>query len=241
MNRRIKGLLIAMISIVIVAAAAITALASDYTIWDAWWDCSYTTGKAVVRWEKCEKSTKYNVELYRTALGKDQTKNGKQVLKKTVSGSHIDVTKTIYEKGKGTYYFVITPVNSDHPLDDMYVCQDMLDVDTYFFDIIRDNIDNDPEYTTGWVQMPTGWKYLENGKYATNKWLFINNYWYYFDAAGNMLKGWNWIGGRCYYLNPIQGLGGYPEGACWMNGITPDGYTVDKTGAWTINGIVQVR
>lgn len=48
-----------------------------------------------------------------------------------------------------------------------------------------------------------------------------------------MLTGWNWINGRCYYLEP-------ESGRMLSDAVTPDGYTVDSSGAWTVNGKVQV-
>ena len=67
--------------------------------------------------------------------------------------------------------------------------------------------------------------------------------WYLFDEAGRMLTGWVWIKGadgvtRCYYLNPVSN--GF-RGACYLNGRTPDGWMVDASGAWTVNGIVQTK
>ena len=62
-------------------------------------------------------------------------------------------------------------------------------------------------------------------------------------AAGNSLVGWQWIMGadgkyHCYYLNPFHN-GSY--GACLLNTITPDGYTVNANGEWTVNGVVQSK
>lgn len=68
--------------------------------------------------------------------------------------------------------------------------------------------------------------------------------WFYFNAEGKMLTGWWWIKGsdgatRCYYLNPVMDN---TLGACFIGpGTTPDGYTVDENGAWTLNGVVQTR
>ena len=58
-----------------------------------------------------------------------------------------------------------------------------------------------------------------------------------------MLTGWQWITDkdgvtRCYYLNPFpDNLGG----AALLDGTTPDGYTVNADGAWTVNNVVQVK
>lgn len=65
-----------------------------------------------------------------------------------------------------------------------------------------------------WKQDNTGWWYQEdNGSYPTNSWKWINGRCYYFDSNGYMLA----------------------------NTTTPDGYTVDATGAWTVNGAVQTQ
>ncbi|WP_455010676.1 hypothetical protein [Oribacterium sinus] len=50
-----------------------------------------------------------------------------------------------------------------------------------------------------------------------------------------MLTGWQWIDGNCYYLD----LQGQNEGALYRNTTTPDGFTVDQEGRWTVNGAVQ--
>ena len=67
--------------------------------------------------------------------------------------------------------------------------------------------------------------------------------WYLFDEAGKMLTGWVWTKSangtvRCYYLNPVSN--GF-RGACYLNGKTPDGWMVDASGAWTVNGVVQTK
>ena len=65
-----------------------------------------------------------------------------------------------------------------------------------------------------WKQDNTGWWYQEdNGSYPTNCWKWINGRCYYFDSNGYMLA----------------------------STTTPDGYTVDATGAWTVNGVVQTQ
>ena len=58
-------------------------------------------------------------------------------------------------------------------------------------------------------------------------------WWYQNDDKSYPANGWQWIEGKCYYFTP--------EGYCLLNTTTPDGYTVDDTGAWTVNGIVQVQ
>lgn len=63
------------------------------------------------------------------------------------------------------------------------------------------------------------------------------------NTLGRMFTGWNWIKGedgkeRCYYFNPNSDG---TKGKLFKNCNTPDGYTVDENGAWTINGIVITR
>ena len=53
--------------------------------------------------------------------------------------------------------------------------------------------------------------------------------WFWFDRQGNMLTGWQFINGKWYYLNPTKDG---TLGACQLGGVTPDGWTVDESGAW---------
>lgn len=71
-----------------------------------------------------------------------------------------------------------------------------------------------PTFAAEWKQNEIGYWYQEdNGSYPTNSWKWINGRCYYFDSNGYMLA----------------------------NTTTPDGYTVDATGAWTVNGVVQTQ
>ena len=47
------------------------------------------------------------------------------------------------------------------------------------------------------------------------------------------VPGWLWINGYCYYFTDKNRLG-----KC-TNTVTPDGYTVDAEGRWTVNGVPQ--
>lgn len=58
-------------------------------------------------------------------------------------------------------------------------------------------------------------------------------WWYQNDDGSYLNNGWNWINGRSYYFTP--------EGYCLTDTTTPDGYTVDASGAWVVDGVVQAQ
>ncbi len=64
--------------------------------------------------------------------------------------------------------------------------------------------------------------------------------WWYNNGDGTWLANtWEWLDGNndgiaeCYYFNQ--------DGYCLTNTITPDGWTVNESGAWVINGTVQIK
>lgn len=58
--------------------------------------------------------------------------------------------------------------------------------------------------------------------------------WRYQKEDGSFLKdGWKWVDGKCYYFTA--------GGVCLIDTTTPDGYTVDKDGAWVVDGVVQTQ
>lgn len=63
------------------------------------------------------------------------------------------------------------------------------------------------------------------------------------NTQGRMFTGWNWITGadglqRCYFFKTVSDG---TRGSLYRATTTPDGYTVDATGAWTVNGQVVTR
>lgn len=58
-------------------------------------------------------------------------------------------------------------------------------------------------------------------------------WWYQNDDSTYPANGWNWVDGKCYYFTP--------EGYCLLNTQTPDGYMVDASGAWIVDGVVQTQ
>ncbi len=75
-------------------------------------------------------------------------------------------------------------------------------------------------FAAGWQKNSTGWWYDNgNGTWLTNTWEWI-------DGNNDGVA-------ECYYFNN--------EGYMLENVITPDGYTVNADGAWTVNGVIQTR
>lgn len=71
-----------------------------------------------------------------------------------------------------------------------------------------------------WLQNATGWWYdYGNGTWPASSWQWI-------DGNNDGIA-------ECYYFDQY--------GYCLMNTTTPDGYSVDTNGAWTVNGAVQTR
>lgn len=82
-----------------------------------------------------------------------------------------------------------------------------------------------------------GWfKFGPDGKMLTGWVTDVDGNIYYLNPAsdgtcGMMLIGWQQIDGKWYYFSKDEGSG--TMGALLRNTITPDGYHVDQTGAWT--------
>lgn len=98
------------------------------------------------------------------------------------------------------------------------------------------------------IQMLNGWEYIKN-PYATNGegadwfyfenglmktgWLNENGQWFFLSnvsngTLGHMVTGWQQIDGVYYYFEPDSNGS---RGALYMNRTTPDGYTVNESGA----------
>ena len=56
-------------------------------------------------------------------------------------------------------------------------------------------------------------------------------WWYQNDDGSYPANSWQWIDGRCYCFDQ--------NGYCLLDTMTPDGYMVDASGAWVVDGIVQ--
>lgn len=76
-----------------------------------------------------------------------------------------------------------------------------------------------PAWAEQWISDGYGWKWMnDNGSFSVNTWQWIDgNY----DGIA-----------ECYCFNPW--------GYCLLNTITPDGHMVNASGAWTVNGVVQI-
>lgn len=109
-----------------------------------------------------------------------------------------------------------------------------------------------PVTNGSWTQLSDGRWLFRTNTFFRSTWGFIRNAyapegkqdaWFYFDRNGYMLTGWQHIIDsdgilRWYYFNPVNDG---TLGACLLDGVTPDGYTVNASGAWTVDGVVQEK
>lgn len=87
-----------------------------------------------------------------------------------------------------------------------------------------------------WVKADEGWYYLGKDGSMESGWKQDQGRWYFLNPVadgdyGKMLTGWQWIDGRCYFLSERE-QDGHPLGAMYAKEKTPDGYQVNKSGAW---------
>ncbi len=77
-------------------------------------------------------------------------------------------------------------------------------------------------FAAGWIRTTNGEKYA----YDENNKEFYENCWQWIDANNDGIA-------ECYCFGP--------DGYIYADTTTPDGYTVDANGAWTIDGAVQEK
>lgn len=77
-----------------------------------------------------------------------------------------------------------------------------------------------PAYAGSWQSDSTGWQWQnDDGSYPANSWQWLDG-----NSDGTA---------ECYYFDGT--------GYMLANTTTPDGYSVDGTGAWIVNGVVQTQ
>ena len=75
-------------------------------------------------------------------------------------------------------------------------------------------------FAAGWHQDGHGWRwYKDDGSIYANEWQWL-------DGNGDGIA-------ECYFFDG--------SGYCAQNTVTPDRYTVNADGAWTVNGVVQTK
>ena len=79
-----------------------------------------------------------------------------------------------------------------------------------------------PAYAAGWQKNDTGWWYATNDAGTT----WYANEWQWIDSNGDGTA-------ECYGFDA--------NGYMYENTTTPDGYTVNADGAWTVNGVGQTQ
>ncbi len=88
-----------------------------------------------------------------------------------------------------------------------------------------------------WRKIDNDWYFFDETGTMVTGWKQINNKWYFLNpmpdgTKGKMVTGWHWIDGWCYYFSTSE-LPQQPEGAMYSDQLTPDGYFVNESGAWT--------
>ncbi len=79
-------------------------------------------------------------------------------------------------------------------------------------------------YAVGWRLIDNTWYFFGTDHVMKTGWQFVNGIWYYLNANGKMATGWKLVAKKWYYLRSWGGM--------ISNGVTPDGYRVDVSGAW---------
>lgn len=97
--------------------------------------------------------------------------------------------------------------------------------------------DNGESVKSSWQKDGSDWYWFDGNGFMKTGWhLDGDGRWYFLNpisdgTKGRMMTGWHWIDGRCYYLEERAGRG-HPLGAMYAGERTPDGYEVDRNGAW---------
>ena len=91
---------------------------------------------------------------------------------------------------------------------------------------------NAPNETPGsWTTDAAGnWIFAVNGISYKNIWIVSNGRWYYLDENGNPMTGWQTLNGVQYFFSSGEQTS-HPFGSLYINEITPDGISVNFTGA----------
>lgn len=184
-------------------------------------------------WDDVDDASSYLVYVYRTDSNWSSfTKAGE------VKTSDNMVNLANKTNKNGIYYFYVMAIGrGDYSNSDWSEMSDGMRVrnytDTYYYyDDYYDYYDiqsgpsNEgytPTTTSSGVITGYGWQQT-NGRwwYSTSP---VGTSWY--------KNGWQWIDGKCYYFGQ--------DGYMYANTTTPDGYTVNASGQWTVNGVVQTR
>ncbi|MCI8453911.1 MAG: leucine-rich repeat protein [Lachnospiraceae bacterium] len=99
--------------------------------------------------------------------------------------------------------------------------------------------------TGKWILDGNNWKYqLPDNTYANQQWVYTDDKWYLVGMDHTILRGWQLVNGKWYLLNWDGAmLTGWQQvnhkwyymnlkGEMLSDQLTPDGYRVDKDGAW---------
>lgn len=90
-----------------------------------------------------------------------------------------------------------------------------------------------------WIWDETGYYYVQSEGRMVTGWQMVNGIWYFFNPVSDgtrgrlLTNGWFWIDGYCYFF--------HEDGHMLQSTTTPDGYTVNESGAWIENGQAVYR
>ena len=80
------------------------------------------------------------------------------------------------------------------------------------------------EAESRWVKANGKWKYwLSSGEFKKKTWFYDKDNWYYLDDKGNVVIGWKWLNGKCYYFD---------KNGKMLTDTWVDNDYVDLSGAW---------
>lgn len=178
-------------------------------------------------WDEVENAKKYEVYLYYLNDNDSYTKIGNVTTTKTLASLRSKMTKDadyvfrVRAVGAGDY----ATGNWSEYSDEAYFEKISAADNSQSATSAVNNGAKGPGVSTiaaGWQNDAKGWWYATNAEKTT---------WY--------SNGWQWVDGNhdgiaeCYYFDK--------DGYALTNATTPDNYQVNADGAWTVNGVVQIR
>lgn len=209
----------AMVTVMAVPSMAATKLDTPTGLY---WDGNSETRAT---WKEVENATWYKVYLFRKSDSDFNTIVSETKTKKT---THNFSQKMVEE---GEYFFKVRALSKNQSYTDSSWSEDSdgTYVSASSTQEVKDGPKKQDSQTSGPGAAQPGWRQDEKGR------------WYAIQADGStwFSNGWQWLDGNqdsiaeCYCFDD--------NGYIYADTTTPDGYTVNADGAWTVDGIVQTK